>query len=62
MWLMSDAALLTALRAGVPTLAIIAGIVIDGLQLKAFRAHMDTRFDQLRRRIDADVLKHLEER
>lgn len=65
MWLMSDEAVQLILRAGVPTLAIVAAIVIEGRQLKALRAHMDACFDRRTRRVEDVIdarLKHLEER
>jgi hypothetical protein len=40
-----------ALVAGVQTLAILAGILINDLQLKKFCAHMMDRFDWLERRM-----------
>jgi hypothetical protein len=60
--MISVSALHTILRAAVPTLAIIVGSIVEGYQLKAFGAHMNARFDQLIRGIDAASVKNCEER
>jgi hypothetical protein len=52
---MSDLALQTAFRTGIPTLAIVAGIFINNSRLNAFRAHMEASFDALLR--DRDFRK-----
>jgi hypothetical protein len=69
---MGDACVQTALAVGVPTLAVLVGILIDNSRLNDLRGHMDARFDNMRetwrselRRVEEvlDVrLKHLEER
>lgn len=61
-----------ALPIGVPTLAVLAGILINNSRLSDLRAHMDTRFDDMKEMWRAELhrveevldarLKHLEER
>lgn len=67
-----DASLQMALSVGVPTLAVLIGILINNSRLNDLRSHMDTRFDDMRdmwrgelRRVEEVLdarLKHLEER
>ncbi len=69
---MTDASIQTALSIGVPTLAVLTGILINNSRLNDLRAHIDTRFDDMRdmwrgelRRVEEVIdarLKHLEER
>jgi hypothetical protein len=69
---MPDASIQTALAVGVPTLAVLAGILINNTRLNDLRGHMDARFDDMRetwrselRRVEEVLdarLKHLEER
>ena len=69
---MADATLQTALAIGVPTLAVLTGILINNSRLSDLRGHMDARFDDMRetwrselRRVEEVLdarLKHLEER
>jgi low affinity Fe/Cu permease len=51
---MSDQTVQVALSVGVPTIAVLMGILINNSRLSDLRAHMDSRFD--------DLLKHLAER
>jgi hypothetical protein len=67
-----DASLQIALSIGVPTLAVLAGILINNSRLGDMRAHMDARFDDMKdmwrselHRVEEVLdarLKHLEER
>ena len=69
---MADAVIQTALAIGVPTLAVLTGILINNSRLNGRRGHMDSRFDDMRetwrselRRVEEVLdarLKHLEER
>ena len=69
---MPDASIQTALAVGVPTLAVLAGILINNTRLNDLRGHIDARFDDMRetwrselRRVEEVLdarLKHLEER
>lgn len=69
---MVDASVQTALAVGVPTLAVLVGILINNSRLNDLRSHMDARFDDMRetwraelRRVEEVLdarLKHLEER
>jgi hypothetical protein len=45
---MADATLQTALAIGVPTLAVLTGILINNSRLSDLRGHMDARFDDMR--------------
>jgi hypothetical protein len=58
---MGDASVQTALAVGVPTLAVLVGILINNSRLNDLRGHMDARFDDMRETWRSD-LKHLEER
>ena len=42
------ASIQTALAVGVPTLAVLVGILISNPRLNDLRCHMDARFDDLR--------------
>jgi len=46
---MADASIQTALAVGVPTLAVLVGILITNSHLSDFRDHMDARFDEMRK-------------
>ncbi len=69
---MADASIQTALAVGVPTLAVLAGILINSSRLNDLRGHMDARFADMReiwrsdlRRVEEVIgarLKHLEAR
>jgi hypothetical protein len=69
---MADPAIQTAFAIGVPTLAVLTGILINNSRLNDLRGHMDARFDDMRetwrselRRVEEVLdarLKHLEER
>ncbi len=68
---MTDPSIQTALSIGVPTLAVLFGILINKNRLSDLRSHMDARFDDMRkmwrgelRRVEEVIdarLKHLEE-
>jgi hypothetical protein len=67
-----DSSLQIALSIGVPTLAVLVGILINNSRLGDLRAHMDSRFDDMKdmwrselHRVEEVLdarLKHLEER
>jgi hypothetical protein len=67
-----DASMQIALSIGIPTLAVLAGILINNSRLTDLRAHIDTRFDDMKDMWRAELhrveevldarLKHLEER
>ncbi len=70
---MSDSQLLTIALAAAPTmLAVLVGILINNARLSDLRAHVDTRFDEMRDLWRAELhrveevldarLKHIEER
>jgi hypothetical protein len=69
---MADASIQTALAVGVPTLAVLVGMLVNNSRLNDLRGHMDARFDDMRetwrselRRVEEVLdarLKHLEER
>jgi len=69
---MADTGLQIVLSVGVPTLAVLFGILINNSRLSDLRSHMDARFDDMRdtwrselRRVEEVLdarLKHLEER
>jgi len=70
---MSDTQLLTIALAAAPTmLAVLVGILINNARLTDLRAHVDTRFDEMRDLWRAELhrveevldarLKHIEER
>jgi len=45
---MADATIQTALAMGVPTLAVLTGILLNNSRLNDLRGHMDARFDDMR--------------
>ncbi len=45
---MIDQTLQIALSVGVPTLAVLVGILVNNSRLSDLRSHVDTRFDDLR--------------
>jgi hypothetical protein len=47
-----DPTLQVMLSISVPTLAVLVGILINNSRLTDLRAHVDTRFDAVDRRID----------
>ena len=69
---MADASTQTALAVGVPTLAVLVGILINNSLLNDLRGHMDARFADMRemwqsnlRQVEEVIytrLKHLEAR
>ena len=69
---MGDVAVQTTLAVGVPTLAVLVGILINDSRLGDLRAHFDARFDDICEMWRAELhrveevldarLKHLEER
>ncbi len=58
---MADASIQTALAVGVPTLAVLVGILINNSRLNDLRGHMDARFAGMREMWQSE-LKHLEAR
>ena len=44
-----DASLQLAISMGVPTLAVMVGILINNSRLSDLRSHMDKRFDDIKR-------------
>ena len=58
---MADASIQTALAVGVPTLAVLVGIVINNSRLNDLRGHMDARFADMQEMWQSE-LKHLEAR
>jgi hypothetical protein len=69
---MADASIQTALAVGVPTLAVLVGILINNSRLNDLHGHMDARFADMQemwqsglRRVEEVIdtlLKHLEAR
>ncbi len=69
---MADASIQTALAAGVPTLAVLVGILINNSRLNGLRGHVKARFADMREMPQSDLrrveevidarLKHLEAR
>jgi hypothetical protein len=69
---MADASIQTALALGVPTLAVLVGILINNSRLNGLRSHVNARFADMRemsrsdlRRVEVAIdarLKHLEAR
>jgi hypothetical protein len=47
-----DSSTQIALSIGVPTLAVLVGILINNSRLGDMRAHMDSRFDAISTRLD----------
>ena len=70
--MMGHASVQTTVVVGVPTLAVLVGILINNSQLGDLRSHFDARFDDMREMWRAELhrveevldarLKHLEER
>jgi hypothetical protein len=58
---MADASIQTALAVGVPTLAVLAGILINNSRLNDLRGHVDARFAEMGEMWQSE-LKHLEAR
>jgi hypothetical protein len=66
-----DASLQLAISMGVPTLAVMVGILINNSRLSDLRSHMDKRFDDMKETWRAELqrvegvidarLQHLEE-
>ena len=67
-----DASLQLAISMGVPTLAVMVGILINNSRLSDLRSHMDNRFDDMKETWRAELhrvegvldarLRHLEDR
>jgi hypothetical protein len=49
---MSDQTVQVALSVGVPTIAVLVGILINNSRLSDLRSHMDARFDAVNQRFD----------
>lgn len=49
---MTDQTVQVALSVGVPTLAVLVGILINNSRLSDLRSHMDSRFDAVNKRFD----------
>jgi len=49
---MTDQAVQVALSVGVPTVAVLVGILINNSRLSDLRSHMDSRFDAVNKRFD----------
>ena len=49
---MTDQAIQVALSVGVPTVAVLVGILINNSRLTDLRSHMDSRFDAVNKRFD----------
>jgi hypothetical protein len=49
---MTDQAVQVALSVGVPTVAVLVGILINNSRLTDLRSHMDSRFDAVNKRFD----------
>ena len=66
-----DASLQLAISMGVPTLAVLVGILINNSRLSDLRSHIDKRFDDMKETWRAELqrvegvldarLKHLED-
>jgi hypothetical protein len=52
---MADATIQTALAVGVPTLAVLVGILIDNSRLNDLRGHMEARFADMREMWRSDL-------
>jgi hypothetical protein len=69
---MADASIQTALAVGVPTMAVLVGMLVNNSRLNDLRGHMDARFADMRETWRSDLrrveevldarLKHLEAR
>jgi hypothetical protein len=49
---MTDQAVQVALSIGVPTVAVLVGILINNSRLTDLRSHVDSRFDAVNKRFD----------
>jgi hypothetical protein len=49
------ASIQTALAVGVPSLAVLVGILINNTLLNDLRGHMDARFDDLRETLRSEL-------
>ena len=49
---MTDQTIQIALSVGVPTVAVLVGILINNSRLSDLRAHIDARFDAVNQRFD----------
>ena len=49
--MMGDAAVQTTVAVGVPTLAVLVGILINNSRLGDLRSHFDARFDDMRENV-----------
>jgi hypothetical protein len=49
---MTDQTVQIALSVGVPTVAVLVGILINNSRLSDLRAHIDARFDAVNQRFD----------
>jgi hypothetical protein len=49
---MTDQAVQVAISVGVPTVAVLVGILINNSRLTDLRSHMDSRFDAVNKRFD----------
>jgi hypothetical protein len=49
---MTDQTVQIALSVGVPTIAVLVGILINNSRLSDLRAHIDARFDAVNQRFD----------
>jgi hypothetical protein len=56
---MADASVQTVLAVGVPTLAVLVGMLVNNSRLNDLRAHMDARFDELQETIHSGLLSLL---
>jgi hypothetical protein len=52
---MADASIQTALAVGVPTLAVLVGILVNNSRLNLLRGHMDARFDELQETLHSSL-------
>jgi hypothetical protein len=52
---MADASIQTALAVGVPTLAVLVGILIDNARLNDLRRHMGARFNDMRETCQSEL-------
>jgi hypothetical protein len=56
---MADASIQTALAVGVPTLAVLVGILVNNSRLSDLRGHMDAGFDELQETLHSSLLSLL---
>ncbi len=52
-----DASLQLAISMGVPTLAVLVGILINNSRLSDLRSHMDKRFDDMKETWRSELLR-----